>query len=270
MNSDKQLTHFKSSAIPVAVVSLVVLAAQLGYEFSLPADGPEREAALKSGPAWAVRLVGAAVLSLVTLLLPRGLYLDRVFIRSRDDRLAGEYLAAGALVAMLSIFCGAVLGVVVGVAVIASVPILRRESADPRGPVARDARNTVFLVLAASLLLVGARESYSTYLQWADGYGLSRASQSAFADDHGGRVVMGAALVVAVLVALLLPLAVHRHRRRLSEARSVYVWSAVAVTVLSLIAQNWPGVVIGLLCFLATLVFSRRPGGDEGIADVGR
>lgn len=257
MSRDPQTTHFKRSAIPVALVAGIVVATQLGYEFSLPADGPERAAALESGHAWTVRIVGAVVLSLMTPLLAWGLYRDRGLVRSRDDRLAGEYIAAALLSVLFCTFCGAFPGMVVSTLVLAAIPVLRWKSADVRGPAARDARNITFLAMAANLMVLGTWQSYRTYLQWQDGYGLSEDRFLAFEAEHGGHIVVGAAMVVAILVVLLLPLSLWRNRRRLAEALSANIWAGFGVAAVSLIARNWAGVVVGILCMPAAVLLAK-------------
>lgn len=265
MPAERARSHVKASIVPFAVVAVVVLAAQLGFEFSLPADGPARQDELESGPVWQVRLVSAGVLSVATLLLVRGVVADRTLLRGRDDRIAGEYLATALLAMIVCTFCGAFPGLVIAAGVAGAVPWARRRSADVHGAPARDARNIAFAVMTANLLLIGARETYATYVKWDEGYGVSGARIAAFRDDHGGTVVVTIALVVAVLASLLLPLALWRHRRGLSGAgavadqtgvRTLFAFASVAVGILGFIAANWIGAVVGVVCLVATFVLA--------------
>jgi hypothetical protein len=262
--AESRKSHVKTSVLPFGLVAVIVLGLQLGWEFSIPADGVERQEALSSGLAWPVRLVGAGVLSIATLLLVRGLLADRPLLRGRDDRVAGEYLVGGLLGMFVCTFCGAFPGLVVAAGVAGAVPWLRRDSADVQGTAGRDLRNVTFTVLVTDVLLLGVRETYGVYLAWDEGYGAPAARVEAFRDDHGGQLVIPIALVLAVAASLLLPLVLWRHRRHVSggspegqlSLRTLFMLVSVAVIGLGFISANWPGVGVGAVCLVATVVLA--------------
>jgi hypothetical protein len=266
-------SHVKTSVLPFGVVAVTVLGLQLGWELSLPKEGAARQDALASGVAWPVRLVSAGALSIASLLLVRGLLADRPLLRGRDDRVAGEYLGGGLLGMFVCVICGAFPGLLVATGVAAAVPWFRRNSADVQDAAGRDLRNAVFTVLVTHVLLVGVRETYGVYLAWDEGYGASAARVAAFRDDHGGQFVMPLALLLAVAASLLLPLALWRHRRRVTggspegqlSLRALFMLVSVALIGLGFISANWPGAVVGAVCLVATVVLAvlNRRGPDS-------
>lgn len=258
--SDGRTGRVRSTVLPVVLVAFVVIGAQLVVELSLPTERAERDVALASGPEWTIRLVGAGVLSLATLLLARGLVRDRVAIVAPDDHLASRYLAASGFAMLACTFTGAVPGAVVASAVFLAVPLLRRHHADPNGEAHRDGLTAAFVALGASFALLVGRQSFGTYQRWSDGYGASERQLDAYIADHHGTVLVLVLQVVAVVGALLVPYVIWRHRRRLGSAseRNFYLKVPLAVVTAGVIAFNPPVLVIGLLCFPLVLVLANR------------
>lgn len=243
--------------VPVVVVMIAVALSQIVLELMMPAAGAARDAYAAEDPVTEIRFGGAALLSVTSLLLLRGLYLDRTAVRAREEDVAAKYLVTGAVCALVSAFTGAVPGVVVGAATVGAVAWLRRGSADVRGDVARDFRNTGYAGMAAAVLYVGLREAYTTFAQWRYGYGASEETLAGYADDRLAGIVVPLSFVLTSTVALLVLAVVWRHRSRIHEARSVVALSGLATLALGGMSLLYPLAAAGLLVMVAALVLNR-------------
>jgi hypothetical protein len=260
--------RFRRSAIPVAVVALLAAGLGFGLEAALPGSGlQERQADPQFATARWLRVGSAVALSAGTFWLARGLLLDRKFVRAPDDRLASEYLAAGALSALFSAMTGALVGVVVSVGVIAGVAVGRRDSADPSGTPGRDLRNAAMLALAGGVLLLGAPESILVWAKWQYGFGAAETTLTAYADRFGLSLIRLPLLGVAAACAMAVPTAIWRHRRRLDGVRGLAViaagvvaaMGALATSVTLLILAGLTVALIGVLLLRAVARTDTRP-----------
>ena len=239
-------THLRSAAL-APVVGLLVAVAQFVNEFAMPRGGPERAAYLREHPVWELHLAGAAMLSLATLLLVRGLWLDRVPLPARDDRLTSSYLGASLLTLLFSAMTGAVLGVLVAGGTVAGLAVLRRGAPDVRGVPGARLRAAAMASIAASGIYLGVSESYAMFAQWRLGYSITDGQVASYAATRGADIVVPLVFGLAVVGGLVVPVTIWRHRRRLSEAAGVGYGASLALLVGALAGARPAGIDLAVL-----------------------
>ncbi|MGL5810516.1 MAG: hypothetical protein ACRCYQ_11275 [Nocardioides sp.] len=252
-----RLDRFRGSALPVAAGCLLAAGLGFGLEATLPGSGlEERRADPQFEVALRLRAAAAVLLSLATLWLARGLWLDRGLVAAPDDRLASEYLGAGLLAALFSAMTGAVAGVAVTAGLVAGVAAIRRRTADPLGTPARDLRNAAVVTLAGSVGLLGVPEAIRAWARWRYGFGAEESTVAASADRFGLIVLEPLLLVVAAACALTVPAVAWWHRRRLSQVRGLALIAGGVPVAAGALAGSLALLVVGglALAFVGALL----------------
>lgn len=250
---------FRRSVAPLAVTGVLAAVGTFALEALLSGETPaDRAADPDLGLVLALHRAGAVVVSLAALWFLRGLWSDRRLLRGRDDRLTGEYLAAGLLGTLFSALAGTPVGVVACSSAVLLLAVVRRDAADREGPAGRDLRNAAFVALAGGMLHLGVVETFDIWAQWRLGLGEPEDVRTAYADSLGADVVGPLLLVVATVAALAVPAAIGRHRGVLHDVRFTALAVCAAPVAVGAMAGSTVLVGIGAASFLLALALSWR------------
>ncbi|QIK68052.1 hypothetical protein G7072_18395 [Nocardioides sp. HDW12B] len=250
---------FLRSVAPLALTGVLAAVATYALEVLLTGESPaDRAADPDLGLVLALHRAGAVVVSLAALWFLRGLWSDRQLLRGRDDRLTGEYLAAGLLGTLFSALAGTPVGVAVCSLAVLLLAVVRRDAADPEGPPGRDLRNAAFVALAGGMLHLGVVETFDVWAQWRLGLSEAEELRAAYADSLGADVVGRPLLVVATVAALAVPAAIVRHRNVLHHVRFTALAVCASPVAVGAMAGSTVLVGIGVGSFLLALALSWR------------
>ncbi|WP_166136729.1 hypothetical protein [Nocardioides ochotonae] len=246
---------FARVAVPVALVTVAVLIAQLGYEFTVPEHGAARDAERHTTLPLVLRWGGAALVSLASLALLPAARRDRAEATAGDDRLVGSYWAFGLVMVVLGAATGAAPAMLVATACLVLLSAWRAAA----GPadLARSVQALAFAVVAVHALALGVRLLIGTYLRWQHGFA-PQAEVAQIREDWHVALVQDVFVLIAFLSTLALPLLLWRHRDQLPAARGQLSWACVGVAVVAVAALDHLGALVALGCLLAVRSARRR------------
>lgn len=249
---------FARAAVPVALVTITVAVAQFGYEFTVPEHGAERDAARDDAVPLLVRWGGAALVSVVSLLLPLAARRDRAAVTTAADQLVGSYWAFGLVLVVLGAATGAAPAMLVATGCLVLLSAWR---AAVGSDLARTVQALAFAVVAVHVLALGVRLLIGTYLRWQHGFAAPDEVELVRAEWHVA-LAQDVFVLLAFASTLLLPLVLWRRREQVPAARRPVSVACVGVAVVAVAALDHLGALVALGCLAAVRRTRPSPAAD--------